>query len=1517
MPDKSGSFLKLPFFHALNGTKADAYASAFLRPGAGGNPDSRRKAVGINYIEKMEEKMKKTTRKLMSLLLTFVMVLSLLPAAWADAATSQWPSFRGNDSNMGITAAQTPVSADMTKLNWAKSLGSGWSAAPSAQIIVDGSLIVMSGKTINKLRLTDGTVEKKGTMTTSSSFGYTPPAYDAASKQIIVPLGGGTLQAFNAETLASAWIFKDSKTAGEGYENNPNGLGGQALSPITCSEGKIYTGFWNGESNEANYVCVDAKTGKLAWSYAVKGGFYWAGSVSVGSYIAVGTDDGASGASGDSHLLAFKKTYAENEEIKPVSDVTLTGCGDQRSSLALADGRVYFTTKGGYLCSAAVDGSTGAITDLKTVSFGSQSTSTPVVYGDHVYFGTGAGVGSSGNFVIAAKDTLQVENKVGLTAYPQCSMLLSTAYENTDGYLYFYSTYNANPGGITLVKVKANDVKSTESTELYDAKSYEQYCICSIICDGDGNLYYKNDSGNVFSIGKREVPQPEVDDLSEQSVHYVKNAAAKALTITATVSKGTLSYQWQSKAGTGDWTDIQGAADSSYTPATSSAGTTNFRCRVTNTLNGKTEIVYSSEATVLVKDKASSDAAIRYAVDERGYSAGLDASAEICPVSAENTVLDMRGYSSPRLWIAPPEDGSIVSCEVIGSSDMKLAGNSETNGIFAGYLYFDSVEKSYVVKVVSKAEDGTAGTFYLIVSPDGNYQYDSCSVDVTLSDKGTVVVPDKSVSVKDLNHDGKFDVNETLYAAHEAFFKGGAAAGYSTYQSKYGPAVDRLWGVGTIGKTASVGYWLNNQSCMSPNDEVKAGDHLAAFNYADDKNYTDAYACFDSWTYSATTAGAGTLNLKAVTGYDSKTYAPIFGAYAGASLTAYDSSFKALASSAYTVKNNGGGSYSVQFNQAGTYYVVAAADKNAIVPAVCSVTVSEAAKPSTPKNIRVSFRLIGAEKAKQDVDLSKNSYLPSYVTWIPTTAYTLEAGAAVGTLFKTALDNAGISYKGLSSNYISSITAPAACGGYELSEFTNGPYSGWMYTVNGKHPDKGLQDWKLNDNDVVVWHYVSDYRYEVQDWHSDAAHPALGDGSYWSKWLQASDTAPKAGSSSGTGADTGTAGKTAAGGSGLAPKASVSGSTATAAVQEKTVTDAVAAVQKSGEKTITIVPTDTGSAKNVDVSIPKTAVKAVVDGTGAGVEVDTAVGSVTIPNETLAAIVKQAGGDEVKISVEQKTAADIADKTVDAKDAVIAAVTVASGDKAITSFGGQSLTVSIPVDSSYKAGQSYKVIILSANGTKETASGKCVLKNGKLAVEVETVHLSTFIVTRETVAPISFTDVKSGDWYCDAVQYAVGKGIFTGTTATTFEPNTATTRAMLVTVLYRMENKPAATAGSFTDVKAGSWYADAVAWAAANKLVTGYGDSRFGPEDTITREQMAAILMRYADYKKLDVSKTAALTAFTDAGSVSTYAADAMKWAVGTGLISGTTDTTLSPAGSATRAQAAAILMRFNEKLAK
>lgn len=180
-----------------------------------------------------------------------------------------------------------------------------------------------------------------------------------------------------------------------------------------------------------------------------------------------------------------------------------------------------------------------------------------------------------------------------------------------------------------------------------------------------------------------------------------------------------------------------------------------------------------------------------------------------------------------------------------------------------------------------------------------------------------------------------------------------------------------------------------------------------------------------------------------------------------------------------------------------------------------------------------------------------------------------------------------------------------------------------------------------------------------------------------------------------------------------------------------------------------------------------------------------------------------------------------------------------------------------------------------------------------------------------------FTDIQKTDWYFDAAGYVYQKGLMSGTSATTFGPNVTTTRGMIVTILHRMEGKPAAAGASFTDVQKGQYYADAVAWAAANGIVTGYGNSAFGPNDTITREQLASILYRYASYKKYDVSKRVDLSAFADAGKIHSYATEAISWANANELINGVGNAMLSPETGATRAQVAAILMRFCENIAK
>lgn len=411
-----------------------------------------------------------------------------------------WKNFRNSDENMAITDVALPIVPEDTKLIWNKKLGTGWGAAPSVQIIVDNALVVMTGTSIYKLDLATGEVLATGQMVAATNWGYTPPTY--AEGMIFAPLQNGTIQAFNAKTLESVWVYQDN-------------LKGQSLSPIAYSDGYIYTGFWNSETGNANFVCLSVtdedpsqtNEAKIAsWKHTQPGGFYWAGAVVIGDAVIVGTDDGQSGESGAAKVYSFNKYTGE---IISGLDVV----GDQRSSIAYdkASGKIYFTTKCGYLYSASVNAGTGVLSNLKGVrqedgeNKDLMSTSTPVVYGGKVYIGVGQYF-QKGWLLVADAESLEKLFTVSLQGYPQCSMLLTTAYEDT-GYLYLYSTYNYLPGGISMIKVKtdATTAADAELIELYDAEGFSQYCITSIICGPDGTLYYKNDSANILAVGMPKV----------------------------------------------------------------------------------------------------------------------------------------------------------------------------------------------------------------------------------------------------------------------------------------------------------------------------------------------------------------------------------------------------------------------------------------------------------------------------------------------------------------------------------------------------------------------------------------------------------------------------------------------------------------------------------------------------------------------------------------------------------------------------------------------------------------------------------------------------------------------------------------------------------------------------------------------------------------------------------------------------------------------------------------------------
>ena len=370
-----------------------------------------------------------------------------------------------------------------------------------------------------------------------------------------------------------------------------------------------------------------------------------------------------------------------------------------------------------------------------------------------------------------------------------------------------------------------------------------------------------------------------------------------------------------------------------------------------------------------------------------------------------------------------------------------------------------------------------------------------------------------------------------------------------------------------------------------------------------------------------------------------------------------------------------------------------------------AITDLDAVKPG---DIEVTFRLIGALEATQDVDLTTDSYLPEYVTWVPTTTYALQENATVYDLFTEAMSDAGLRYIGAESNYVSTIYAPSCLGGYALSEFTNGKKSGWMYTVNGTHPNQGLKNWTLKDGDVVIWHYVNDYSHEVADWFNDPNYPSLGNGTYYNGWLRAADIRP-----------------------------------------EQYVNELLGKILKVGKN----------------------------------------------------------GTVEPKLTFQHI---------------------------------GKSVTFTFKPDTGYKV--------------------KDVKVNGKSVGAVKTytidkLTVSTRIEVEFADGKLPFTDVHETDWFYNDVLFVYEEGLFAGTSDTTFSPNAAMTRAMLVTVLYRLEGEPAVSGRSgFSDVTFNSYYEDAVTWAADNGIVNGTSITTFSPNANVTREQMAAILYRYAQYKKYNTA---------------------------------------------------------------
>ena len=425
--------------------------------------------------------------------------------------TAEWGNFRNGDNNLGITNAKTPYAPEDTELLWAVKHGTGWAAAPGSPIMVDGDIYTYSGSTIRRLNSMTGEVVTEGTMVDKSSYSIVPMTY--GDGMVFVGLSGGKIQAFNAKTLESLWVYTDE-------------LGGQPNCPITYKDGYIYAGFWNSEDRNANFACINTvdedhasatEVKYASWTYTRAGGFYWAGAYVTDKLAIVGTDDGAGGYdTNGAALLVFDRFTGEkldaHEGIR----------GDLRSNVSHdpESDRVFFTTKGGILGNAQIDWDTGKILDYKEVvikdaqgNANAMSTCTPSVYNGRIYIG----VAGTSQFGANSGHGIAVYNLNGdgsmtqayvyaIVGYPQTSAMVSTAYSAEDGSVYIYLPYNYTPGGVSVLKDKPGQTAPVTTTgsgysEVFTpVGSLAQYCICSTIADQYGTIYYKNDSCYMMAI---------------------------------------------------------------------------------------------------------------------------------------------------------------------------------------------------------------------------------------------------------------------------------------------------------------------------------------------------------------------------------------------------------------------------------------------------------------------------------------------------------------------------------------------------------------------------------------------------------------------------------------------------------------------------------------------------------------------------------------------------------------------------------------------------------------------------------------------------------------------------------------------------------------------------------------------------------------------------------------------------------------------------------------------------------
>lgn len=336
--------------------------------------------------------------------------------------------------------------------------------------------------------------------------------------------------------------------------------------------------------------------------------------------------------------------------------------------------------------------------------------------------------------------------------------------------------------------------------------------------------------------------------------------------------------------------------------------------------------------------------------------------------------------------------------------------------------------------------------------------------------------------------------------------------------------------------------------------------------------------------------------------------------------------------------------------------------------------------------------------------------------------------------------------------------------------------------------------------------------------------------------------------------------------------------------------DMVKTAKENEVDSVVITPKASADAQKVTVTMPTSTVSGIAKDTHAGVVISTPVVNVQLKNSTLGELAKQ--NQDISVSAEKNETGALR-------------VTVSAGSKKLSAVPG-GMTAVIPVDQT--SGSGVVAVLVKADGTEEIIRYSARKKDG-LAVRLD--GSATVCLKDNSKA---FADTEQ-HWAGDNISFITAREIFNGTGKDTFTPDAEMTRGMLVTVLYTLDGRTPVEKGSeFHDVAEDAWYADAVKWASGNQMISGVGNGGFGPNQSISREQLALILFGYAKQAGLVDGERGTVSQFVDGDQVSAWAKDAVEWAVGFGLMSGKDGGRIDPTGCATRAEVATMVRCFVEK---